>query len=56
MNAAIRAVVRASLYNGIEVVGIRRGYKGMIEGDFINMSTKDVSNIIHLSVKRLYSV
>jgi len=46
MNAAIRAVVRASLYNGMEVVGIRRGYKGMIEGDFINMTTKDVANII----------
>ncbi|MBT4400597.1 MAG: 6-phosphofructokinase, partial [Bacteroidetes bacterium] len=46
MNAAVRAVVRGCLYHGIEVVGIRRGYKGMIAGDFIPMSTKDVANII----------
>jgi 6-phosphofructokinase len=46
MNAAIRAVVRASLYHNIEVVGIRKGYKGMIDGDFISMKSLDVSNII----------
>jgi 6-phosphofructokinase 1 len=46
MNAAIRAVVRAAIYNNLEVVGIRKGYKGMIEGDFIPLQSKDVSNII----------
>ncbi len=46
MNAAIRAVVRSALYHNMEVVGIRRGYKGMIEGDFIRMQSKDVGNII----------
>lgn len=46
MNAAIRAVVRAAIYHDLEVVGIRKGYKGMIEGDFIPMVSKDVSNII----------
>jgi len=46
MNAAIRAVVRAAIYHNIEVVGIRKGYKGMIEGDFIPLLSKDVSNII----------
>jgi len=46
MNAAIRAVVRAAVYHNIEVVGIRKGYKGMIEGDFIPLVSKDVSNII----------
>jgi 6-phosphofructokinase 1 len=46
MNAAIRAVVRAAIYHDIEVVGIRKGYKGMIEGDFIPLVSKDVSNII----------
>jgi 6-phosphofructokinase 1 len=46
MNAAIRAVVRAAIYNNLEVVGIRKGYKGMIEGDFIPLLSKDVSNII----------
>lgn len=46
MNAAIRAVVRAAIYHNLEVTGIRKGYKGMIEGDFIPLLSKDVSNII----------
>ncbi len=47
MNAAIRAVVRTSLYHEMEVFGIRRGYQGMIEGDIFKMKTTDVSNIIN---------
>ena len=46
MNAAIRAVVRASVHHGIEVVGIRNGYKGMITGDFVPLRSIDVGNII----------
>lgn len=46
MNAAIRAVCRTAIYNGLEVVGIRRGYEGLIEGDFIPFDTKSVANII----------
>jgi 6-phosphofructokinase 1 len=46
MNACIRAVVRTACYNGVEVVGIIRGYEGMISGDFINMDSTSVSNII----------
>jgi 6-phosphofructokinase 1 len=46
MNAAIRAVVRTGVYNGLEIFGIRRGYQGMIEGDICRMQTTDVSNII----------
>jgi 6-phosphofructokinase 1 len=46
MNAAIRAVVRTSLYYDMDVYGIRRGYQGMIEGDIFKMKTTDVSNII----------
>ena len=46
MNAAIRAVVRASIYHGIEAIGIRNGYKGMIAGDFIPLKSVDVGNII----------
>lgn len=46
MNAAIRAVVRASLYHKREVIGIYRGYAGMIEGSFIKMNSHSVSNII----------
>ena len=46
MNAAIRAVVRASLHYGWKVSGIYRGYKGMISGDIKELTTFDVSNIL----------
>lgn len=47
MNAAIRAVTRAALSHGLEVVGIRHGYQGMIEGDIIALHSSDVSGIIN---------
>ncbi len=46
MNAAIRAVVRAGLYYNLQVTGIRRGYDGMINGEFVPMERKSVANII----------
>lgn len=46
MNAAIRAVVRASLYYNLKVTGILRGYEGLIQADFIPMDGKSVANII----------
>jgi 6-phosphofructokinase 1 len=48
MNACIRAVVRTAVFYGIEVVGIRRGYQGMLESDFWDMDARSVGNIIHL--------
>jgi 6-phosphofructokinase 1 len=48
MNAALRAVTRAALAHKLKVVGIRRGYQGMIEGDFINLKSSDVSGILQL--------
>lgn len=47
MNAAIRAVVRAAMYRGIECIGIRRGYNGLIAGDFLRMNAENVSHIIN---------
>ncbi len=47
MNACIRACVRTALYHGKEPIGVIRGYNGLIEGDFIKMDNKSVSNIIH---------
>ncbi|MCC6514723.1 MAG: 6-phosphofructokinase [Chitinophagales bacterium] len=47
MNACIRAVVRASLQKDIQVFGILNGYEGMVNGDFIEMNTRSVGNIIH---------
>lgn len=46
MNAAVRAVVRTCIANGIQAVGIRRGYDGMIDGDYFDMAAHSVSNII----------
>lgn len=46
MNACIRAVVRTAVYSQLEVVGIIRGYEGMINGDFLPMQSTSVSNII----------
>ncbi|QZY56033.1 6-phosphofructokinase [Crassaminicella profunda] len=47
MNAAIRAVVRAGIYNGLKVVGIKRGYEGLINGDIEEMNLSSVADIIH---------
>lgn len=47
MNAAIRAVVRYSIYNQIEVFGVIRGYKGLMNGDLIPMNVSSVGDIIH---------
>ena len=46
MNAAVRAVTRAAIYNGIKVKAIYRGYKGLITGEIKEFQTQDVSNII----------
>jgi len=46
MNAAVRAVVRWLSAHEVEVVGIKRGYAGMIDGEFVPMTPRDVANII----------
>lgn len=46
MNACLRAAVRTGIFYGKRMVGIRRGYAGMIEGDFLEMDSSSVSNII----------
>ncbi len=46
MNAAIRAVVRTGLSLGLEVIGVRHGYSGLIAGDFIPLRARDVGGII----------
>ena len=48
MNAAIRAVTRSAIYNGLRVKGIYRGYKGLITGEIKEFRTENVSNIIQL--------
>ena len=55
MNAAIRAVVRTALYRGVEVMAIKRGYSGLIDGDIVPLGIRDVSNIINKGGTVLYS-
>ena len=55
MNAAIRAVVRTACENGIKVYGVVRGYNGLINGDFIEMDLRSVSDIINRGGTILYS-
>lgn len=47
MNACIRAIVRTARAEDIDVVGFYRGYEGIIENDFVNLTKSKVSNIIH---------
>ena len=46
MNAAIRAVVRTGAYHGVRVMGVKRGYNGLINGDFVELDARDVSDIL----------
>ena len=46
MNAAIRAVTRTAIAAGIEVFGVRSGYQGLMEGEFISLGSRDVAGII----------
>ena len=55
MNSAIRAVVRASLHYGIECIGIRRGYHGLLNGDFCKLTFESVSDISRRGGTMLYS-
>ena len=55
MNAAIRAVARKAINEGIEVVGIQGGYAGLINGDIRPLDNRSVSNIITLGGTILYS-
>lgn len=46
MNACLRAVVRTGIHHGLDVIGIKRGYEGIIDGDFLPMDSHSVSGII----------
>jgi len=55
MNAAIRSVVRTALYEGMEVMGVYRGYAGLINGVMEPMSLRSVSDVLHRGGTFLYS-
>ncbi len=55
MNAAVRSVTRAALAKGVEVVGVKGGYRGLLYDELIPLTSLDVSNKIQLSGTFLYS-
>ena len=55
MNAAVRAVVRTAIANGIECVGIRRGWQGLINSDFVLLSRESVGHILSRGGTILYT-
>ena len=55
MNPAIRAVVRAAIFNGFNVKGIRHGYNGLLTEDIFDMNLRSVSEIIHRGGTMLYT-
>ena len=55
MNAAVRAVVRTATSRGIECIGIRRGWSGLINSDFVRLDSSSVSHIINKGGTLLYT-
>ncbi|NLK86269.1 MAG: 6-phosphofructokinase [Clostridiaceae bacterium] len=47
MNAAIRSVVRTGIFHGFNVMGVRKGYNGLVSGDVFELDLRKVSDIIH---------
>jgi len=56
MNAAIRAVVRTAVYNGLKVMGVERGYAGLIDGEIRELEVNSVSGIINRGGTILHTV
>ena len=46
MNACIRAITRFAIHNDLEVIGIKRGYAGLLDEEFIHLTSKEVSGIL----------
>ena len=55
MNAAVRAVVRTGLHKGYRMIGIQRGYNGLLNGECFEMNLRSVSNIISAGGTILYT-
>ena len=55
MNAAVRSVVRSAIFKGMRVLGIRRGYSGLLAKDMVEMDVRSVSDILHRGGTILYT-
>ena len=47
MNAGIRSIVRTALSESVDVVGVKEDYDGLIGGEFVSLTARDVGGIIH---------
>ena len=55
MNAVVRAVVRTGINKGFDMLGVKRGYKGLLKKDFVEMDLRSVTNVISLGGTILYT-
>jgi 6-phosphofructokinase 1 len=55
MNAAIRAVTRQGIFLGYQMIGIRRGFKGLLDDEFVNLTQRSVSGIINMGGTMLHT-
>ena len=55
MNAAMRAVVRAGTYHNLRVMGIKRGYNGLMNGDMVEMDARSVSDVLQRGGTSLFT-
>ena len=55
MNAAVRAVVRTAVSNGVQCIGIRRGWHGLITSDFVKLNSASVGHILSRGGTILYT-
>lgn len=55
MNPAIRAIARSGISKGMEVIGIRHGYLGLMNSDFVQLNIRSVSDIVHRGGTILFS-
>lgn len=55
MNAAVRSVVRAGISNGMRVIGVKRGYSGLLNKDIVDLNLRSVSDIIHRGGTALFT-
>ncbi len=47
LNAVIRAIARRGIQDGYEIIGIRNGWKGMIEKEYISLDRNSIAGILH---------
>ncbi len=55
MNAAVRSIVRTGIYNGFDIIGFKRGFKGLLDGEYVNLTIRSVSGTINRGGTKLHT-